>query len=303
MIRFFNFALNKQLVAQEIFQGFVHQTTKQGVIINNLITKELTNLLKEFNQFVKAPHTPYYRIDAYFDSKNLYILEINAAFVDGWGTALNLSRASGIPTANELLRFPIQFHSAEANYLPELELFIAELKYCGIDTSLGMNWGEPTYIYGRNGHLYNSSTVFPQEGNRIDNKSNLAKFSQIWRGNSVHIPKHYYSPSYTWEALPEEIVLKFCDKDSTECKKAGRSVYFGKSHKKSSYLLRCFTEGSLIGQELITPKNRILDDCDTPFNCQLIILAIGSDPLTGYTQYSPNKIINDNSIHGPLWIQ
>lgn len=38
-------------------------------------------------------------------------------------------------------------------------------------------------------------------------------------------------------------------------------------------------------------------------NTQLILLTAGSTPVTGYVQFSRKEIINDNSVHGPLWIE
>src|SRR5690606_20317646 len=104
----------------------------QGVVLSAKVKAELERFLEEYNAFLKVEQAPYYRIDAYFDQNTLWVLEVNAAFVDGWGTALNLSRASWISLDPKAMVFPKLFATVEEEYLPELQLLIDELAVLGI---------------------------------------------------------------------------------------------------------------------------------------------------------------------------
>jgi hypothetical protein len=98
------------------------------------------------------------------------------------------------------------------------------------------------------------------------------------------------------EEVPKEVVLKFCDKNSSECERARQSVLFGKPSGKAPFIKRCYNAETLLGQEVIQPTR------ENDRSCQLIIFAIGDEPITGYVQYGWGQIINDNSVHGPLRI-
>jgi hypothetical protein len=298
-IDFCNFNLDayKVKVAPVIYGEKPHLTTGMGVNISPDLYLELCAFLRSFNKFVGVEKIPYYRIDAYFDEKSLWILEINASFVDGWGIALNLSRAAGIYVDRIRLDFPKRFKTTNAVYFPELSLFVDELKVRGIsDTEIVDNTEkdqELTYVYGRVGSK-DKPYIFPYDGLRLDNKLNLGLFSRDWDGTIVKVPKHYIERFEDWEKIPKEVVLKFCDKGSEECKRAKQSVLFNKPAGKSPFLKRCYKEEILLAQEIIEPKRYNGE------NCQLIILAVENAPVTGYVQYSRENIINDNSIHGPL---
>jgi hypothetical protein len=295
--RFVRFALDEDVVARCIYRNFPHQVTSTGVSVSRKVIAELELMLSRFNTFVGVEQTPYYRIDAYFDAGTLYILEINAAFVDGWGTALNLARASGIVVPKQKLVFPRLFATREQDYLPELELWRDELAQLGLNQHLIVDWqeslSEPVYVYGRGEGVANSFS-FPYDGRRIDDKQNLALFSRKWSGQHVRIPKHYISRYHSWEDVPSEAVMKFCDKQSSESQQARTSVLIGKPQGKAAFLRSCYAAETLLAQEFIQPI--IYEGQST----QLIILAVGSTPITGYVQYSQKKVINDNSVHGPL---
>jgi len=112
----------------------------------------------------------------------------------------------------------------------------------------------------------------------------------------IKIPRHYINRFDAWGEIPQEVVLKFCDKESVECRRAGQSVMFGKPSGKAPFISRCYRAETLLGQERIFPASQ------DRANCQLIIFAIGNEPITGYVQYDWRRIINDDSIHGPLQI-
>lgn len=300
-VSFYNFLdMDQSVVAPVIYGNKPHRTTNTGVMISKYVAQELQFFLAEFNKSIGVERLPYYRIDAYFDDSMtepaLWILEINAAFVDGWGTALNLARAAQIPVSPKLLQFPQCFDLIEEVYRPELELFVRELNNLRREAFYVGPCNDTTerYLYGR--WRRKDSLILPYDGVRLDNKLNLGLFSRVWPGELVRVPRHYISRSESWEEIPSNAVLKFCDKGGPECATARNSVIFDKPQGKASFLKRCYQDETLLAQDWIKPVKKDGN------NCQLVIFAIGDEPITGYVQYSPNKLINDNSIHGPLWI-
>jgi len=299
-INFFDFVIDQPIVAPVIYGEHSHETTNRGVIISSDVIHELKRFLSGFNASVGVEQVPYYRIDAYFDEQVLYILEINASFVDGWGTALNLARASNIVVDPTQLVFPKMFASNDMVYLPELELFMDELTVLGINDHgicewNGGNTDDTIYIYGRVGSK-DQPRILPYDGLRIDNKLNLGLFGLTWCSDIVKVPWHYINRFESWEEIPRKVVLKFCDKGSMECRRARQSVMFGRPSGKAPFLKRCYREETLLVQDIVQPAKQNGD------NCQLVILVIGDEPITGYVQYSRSRIINDNSTHGPLRI-
>ncbi|OGG37989.1 hypothetical protein A2116_02330 [Candidatus Jorgensenbacteria bacterium GWA1_49_17] len=300
-IRFVDFEMDESVVAPVIYDEVPHQATNRGVVLPPEVRVEIGCFLSRFNNFLTVERPPYYRIDAYFDENSLWILELNASFVDGWGVALNLARAAGIAIDPKALVFPNQFAVRDAVYRPELELFVRELAVLGLTgrSILGpdRNDGELTYVYGRVGSKDQLCTL-PYDGLRLDDKLNLGLFARQWDGELVRVPRHYVSRFEDWEEVPQETVLKFCDKGSAECERAGQSVIFGKPNGKARFLKRCYREERLIAQDFVKPARQ------GSSSCQLVILAIGDEPVAGYVQYSWGwrRIINDDSTHGPLRI-
>lgn len=299
-IKFFNFDTDPSIVAPVIYGTKRHETTSLGVTLSSGIAEELRFFFSEFNAFIGAEQCPYYRIDAYFDEQTLWILEINASFVDGWGTALNLARASKIPIDPKVLAFPQKFATTDTVYLPEMKLFLSELTCRGLKehkiykySEIGSD--EPVYVYGRVGSK-KQPHILPYDGLRLDNKLNLGTFSREWCGEFVRTPEHHIRRFEDWENVPHDVVLKFCNKDSFECQRARQSVMFQKPSGKAPFLRQCYCEETLLAQNIVRPTKQGAN------NCQLIIFVIGDEPITGYVQYSQNEIINDNSIHGPLKI-
>ena len=297
-VRDVTFRMDTALVAPCVYAKTPHRTTNQGYTLSPTITEELQCFLSGFNTHAGIERKPYYRLDAYFDESTLYVLEINASFVDGWGTALNLSRASGIKIDPQKLIFPKRFTCTDGTYLPEMRLFLEEMEILGIDgckiCPLQQDEGEPTYVYGRVG-TKDQPHILPYDGLRLDNKLHLARFGQTWAGQCVRVPQHFVHPTHLWSDIPEtDVVLKFCDKGSAECKRAGHSVLFYKPPGKAPFIRGCYNKGQLLAQARVPPAQR------NGQNCQLIIFAIGDQPVTGYVQYSPDRLVTDDSVHGPL---
>lgn len=322
-VDFFEFPTDQSQVAPVIYEDLPHRTTNMGVIISKEITRELRRFLRSFTKFIREDwpvvYGPYCRIDAYFDKNSITILEVNTNFVDGWGTALNLSRTSGISINPRICRFPSRFVLNDESYLPELKLFIKELSnlndsndnisYISVVPDLQdeiyreIKFGSPAYYYCRSPYS-TYAWLIPYKGAQLDCKSHLAIKAEYWKSKLVKIPKHYTSnigkdrgKECSWENLPDNVVLKFDDKINPAAQKSWFNVFMGKPSGKGSSLKRLYNDGIVLAQEMITP---------TKFNgnnCQLIILAIGANIVGGYVQYSPKAIITDDSLHGPLWIQ
>ena len=121
-IVFSEFNLNQSTVAPIIYSTSKHRTTNRGIIISGDIRQELKSFLSLFNAFIGVEKIPHYRIDAYFNEQSLWILEINASFVDGWGTALNLARSSGISIDPKLLIFPKRKKYWVGNQVKQLKI-------------------------------------------------------------------------------------------------------------------------------------------------------------------------------------
>lgn len=318
------FKVDENVVAPVIYGDQPHQICRKGYVLSSALRDELRIFLTHYNNFVGVEQTPYYRIDAYAqvyggDShtpapvNHLDILEINASFVDGWGTALNLARASGIAIHPRELVFPKHLATMNSIYRPELDLFVAELAALGQTDHRIVEWSpepsEPTYVYGRVGSR-ETPTIIPYDGIRLDNKLNLARFGNVkwlWR-EGVRIPKHFIGETHEWADIPATAVLKFCDKGSDECLRTRTSVIFGKPQGNAPALKRFFREGKLLAQVRVQEDRHhflegdFLEHRAMFLNAQIVILAIGNEPVTGYVQYSPKMLINDNSYHGPLQI-
>jgi hypothetical protein len=242
------------------------------------------------------------RMDVYPNRNSLSVLEVNTAFVDGWGTALNFSRAIGASLEVGGL-FPNRFGLMEEQYRPELKVLLGELALHGqTETSL-VDWQEsgesqetPIYVYGR--RKLEADQVLPKNGLFLDNKLWLTAFSKLWQGTVVEIPRSFSCAGGTeWQEVPKDVYLKFADKSSEESERARFSVRKGKPQGKAPFLKRAYSNGQLIAQSQVPVWPEEIDGALR--NAQLVVLSKG-DLICGYVQYGYGSIINDNSIHGPL---
>lgn len=287
-------------VAPVIYRQEPHRTTSRGIVVGPQATEELLAFAQLYAESLGADN-PFFRLDLYITDQSLEVLEVNTAFVDGWGTALNLSRAAGNPIDSQLLTFPRCFgwYGSDA-YLPELELLLAELDALGQShhhicpfPAANTVCDGPIYVYGR----VEGPHVWPQNGLVLDNKLNLAHFARDWPGDLVHVPKTYNHEDTDWAAIPGDVFLKFTNKDDVSCERARFSVRRGKPTGKSPFLRQCYNTGALLAQDRIETQSIELDGCKR--RIQLVVLTNGQ-MLAGYVQYGVGEIINDNSIHGPL---
>lgn len=304
MITLESFYLDEGKVARCIYWGYPHLFTSLGVVVGREVVEELETFLWSYIKFcdVENQEGIYFRVDAFFDDEHLYIIEINAHFVDGWGTALNLSGAAGIETDLTGVSFPFLWVSEESKYRPELELACNELNLKGFSTRVTevgevmRGTDEEIYWYGRFKLYEKYPLVRPTAGNFLDDKLHLARFAQTWKGDLIQVPRYYFHQTYPWANLPLDAVLKFRDKGGEECRQAGTSVLF-REGRKVPYFRRCYEAGSLVAQQQVEPQRTQSGDAT-----QLVIMTCGHRVVTGYVQFAKpgTKIINDNSIHGPL---
>ncbi|PIZ45305.1 hypothetical protein COY32_05420 [candidate division WWE3 bacterium CG_4_10_14_0_2_um_filter_41_14] len=299
-IRIKQFAMDRSIVAPCIYKTEPHRVTDWGFVVSRDIYAELEEMLGLYSAYNFIPGRHHYRIDAYFDQEKLWILEINAAFVDGWGTALNLARSCNISANVESDYFPTTFSTEDGAYLPELKLFVSELtRRDGIPRktiTCPENLSKlpaTTYLYGRN-RPADPFNIEPLCQEKLDNKNWLARFSRLWEGQKVCLPIHYEAHKTTWDNVPEDIVLKFVEKDGPASQIARQSVIFGKPKGKARFLRTCYENGDLLAQQRIQPYRHL------GYNTQIVILAVGNHVVTGYVQLSDKLVINDNSIHGPI---
>lgn len=113
---------NVQL-APVIYRDTPHRTTPFGAVVRSDAASEMLEFIQQYASFIGAGRNPYFRLDVYVAGGKLWVLEVNAAFVDGWGIALNLSRAVGRTISQNELTFPRCFAMhGSLDYLPEMEL-------------------------------------------------------------------------------------------------------------------------------------------------------------------------------------
>lgn len=275
----------------------MREVTCLGLELAPSIVSELEEFLQQYKNILGCDQNPYFRLDAYFSEKMLSILEVNALFVDGWGTSLNFERAfNGRFSYDKLEALPSLFTCEDPEYLPELQLFVDELnirrstqaRVLSLDEARQVK--EPVYVYGTS---FSGENFIPARGREYDNKRNLFVMAEQWEGKQVKIPRMYDVTTTAWDDVPAEVVLKFSDKQGEATKKARQSVLMGKPQGKAKFLRKAYAEGDLVAQEYVAPSSAL------GVNTQLILCASGNTPVAGYVQYSPKEIINDNSIQGP----
>ncbi len=287
--------------------GLPHRTTDQGLVIGAEASRELRTFVQAYAGMMRASEPQFWRLDVYPYEDRLVVLEVNAAFVDGWGVALNLARAAGIEVAAGQIGFPRSFGVSGAmgwHCLPELELLVSELSARGlgqhkIDSFDGQTGSGPTYVYGRQPDPQKwPGRVWPIDGRSRDNKLHLARFSRAWRSRLVTTPECFTAADTAWQDVPAAVYLKVADKDDREVlQRVKFSVRAGKPSGKAPFLRQCYNASRLIGQLAVPPRSVTLNGWEQ--FAQLVVLTNGQ-VITGYVQYSgQSNIINDNSVHGP----
>jgi len=312
MYTFVRFPLDDQVVAPCIYRSSPHRTTGVGLRLSRELRHELSTFMFSFLVDTDAPSDgTYFRMDAFLrPDGGLSVIEINAAFVDGWGTAMNLARASGNPVYLADASFPKYWSGAEQQYWPELELACSELRVAGraatvITAAEARRLKEPVYWYGA---FQDQFYWRPIDGIRLDDKQLLALLGQSWSGSLVHIPRHYFVDQTPWDSLSREIILKFRSKHDPEvavelARKRLPSVARREQIGRGKYWRRQYSSRIALAQDLVEPLScpLMVDDVADPVT-QVIIFFVGQNPVTGYLQVVERgrRVINDDSVHGPV---
>ncbi|MCA9375969.1 MAG: hypothetical protein KC925_02800 [Candidatus Doudnabacteria bacterium] len=304
MIEFRTFPLTQGILPRTIYKYYLCKWDERGVVLPEAIRSGLSALLQEV--VLRAGESPdqeglYFRVDLYVDPACdiVYVLEVNACFVDGWGTALALSRAAGHAVVLAPEQFPRRWTVHNTSYHPEFELALRELQIAGAGPLEALSWSDvlfgacvdPTYWYGQFRARNTHPDVWPYKGSVLDSKRWLAEVSKTWSHPMVRIPAFFDHTSHDWDVLPEEVVFKPVQKaDATDTVKFRAGMGKGKAVK------RRYGRGLMLAQERV-PTFR-LDSQPV----QLIVMCAGTTPVAGYTLIAdPDaSIINDSASHGPL---
>lgn len=261
--------LDRAVVAPSIYGDFPHFVTNLSLVIENKVKTELERFVREYAAFLDADDR-YFRIDLYFDGDRVYVIEVNVEVADGWGVALNLLRAAGREPC-EKATFPSVFPTfPDDPRVTEFKLAVNEFAILGATSSI---------------EVLPVRTFDP-----LDNKLHLARFSDMWVGERVRIPRLYWNGNAAWEDVPEDVYLKFADKF---CVEAIRSRYSAKPRSelgKAKQMKQLFAEGNAIAQERVEPS---LTACGK--QVQAVAMCSGSQVVTGYIQVAPaeRSVIND----------
>lgn len=293
-----NTDMDPTIVAKTIYWNTQRDFANQMVEMSPKIQQELNKFLEKFSEFVGMKKTSFYRIDAYFNEEKLYILDINASFVDGWWNALNFARATS-QQINAILNetMPKSFYLQEQIYRREFELCLQELQELWIEAQEVRKLSESikTYVYWT---IKRTINVFPYDGLRVDNKINLALFSKIWKADNVVIPQIITSAEASWEDIPKDYVLKLNRKTNIENKYSNRPEWWNVKiwkPNKWKWASQKWESWEMIAQQQVeTMKNKNAQ------NMQLILMSTDDNIIAWYTQASNKDIINDNSFQSPL---
>lgn len=270
----------------------------------------------------------YLRMDLFVDPscESVALLEVNSRFVDGWGSSLNLTRAVGNYASNAdaeqiKWRFPSSWFLPANNmaYRAEFNLAMSELTLMGAGGLGGVQemkrWEYTscedvvTYLYADHHHAEAEVYYYgwdrpgtqhlmwlPVYGYDLENKRLLAEFSWNWRSACFTIPRCYTDP-VSWEDIPkEQVIWKFCEKNSPDSMRASTNIVYPNELGKGKFVRQCYHRHSIIAQDIV-PSLEAGGNI-----CQLILLAAEGKVVTGYTLWAPSgtRVITDAYTHGPL---
>lgn len=297
------FNLNTSVLPQTIYSNREYRTTNLGLEIPPSVRQELREFLESYLKTAGASKDGVFlRVDLYPDPEEenvFWVIEVNGLFVDGWGIGLNLARAVGhsVELNGSGLSFPGIWTTEDRSYLPELELAQQELHLLtgqDFDFMAASNCRinqTPAYWYGR---LRPHQNLVPKFGQELDDKIVLEQMQGSWNGSHIKIPPSFHHGNTPWEKLPPKESLVF--KLRKKWEDPEKSVRFGTEIGKGKDVKRGYDKGEIIAQTLLKPA---LSD-GRPV--QVIIMTADIEPVTGYLQTARpgTKIINDDSVHGPV---
>lgn len=261
--------LDRAIVASSIYGNSPHLVTDLSLVIEAEIRAELERFMQEYAAFLNA-QDKYFRVDLYFDRDQVYVIEVNVEMADGWGVALNLLRAAGCRPC-ESATFPTTFPTYPGDPREtEFSLAVEEFALLGARASV-KELPERTF-------------------DPLDNKLHLARFSDVWEGQRVKIPRLYWNGNAAWEDVPQDVYLKFADKFCIEAIKSRYSAKPRSELGKAKQMKHLFTEGRAIAQERVSPS---LTTCGK--QVQAVAMCSGSQVVTGYIQVATaeRNVIND----------
>ncbi len=297
-IIFKDFRIDSDIIAPKIYSWVDRQISNKWIEVSPEIREELSEFLEAYIKYLwmKWKKT-FFRIDSYFDNNRLYILDINASFVDWWWNGLNFLRSVWGKVDNLLLwNFPAKFFLLEEQYRPEFELCIRELNNSLWDNTFweidSLNSQTQTYVYWNTSQI--SENIFPFNWVENDDKIKLAIFSQAWKWDLVKIPNFilpWDEPDYS--KLSDNIVLKIASKNNIRSDWRNKVIVW--KPKKWKDWQKNWEAWILVAQEIVNPSIN-----DWLWNSQAIILTSWVNAITWYVQNSTKNIINDNSIQSPL---
>lgn len=304
-MRLVNLSVDTSILPAEIFAGSPYQTTSLGLKIPRETKDELREFLGRYLQTagIENDNEVFFRVDLYPDTENdnvFWVIEVNALFVDGWGVALNLSRAAGSPVEIGGLdnRFPETWTTEDRVYLPELQLACDELKIATGKQFLFQPaaacrlFKPPAYWYGRQRPY---EKLCPQHGETLDDKLVLVRLANTWHGEHVKIPRSFSLETTVWDNLPSPSGLVF--KLRRKWQNPRMSIRFGDQIGRGNDVRRGYNRKDIVAQEVLRRAT-----INGGQHVQIIIVTIGKKPISGYVQIArPDaRIINDDSIHGPV---
>lgn len=310
-------SLNERLLPSSIYGDAPYRHVPLAVYVSRTMQEGITQLLRALLQKTGlSEEGTYFRVDAYLDAdpslQTLWVLEVTAQYVDGWGIALNLLRASSEPPPPSL-DFPSTWVLDNPLYRPEVELDVREIAFATagevrprVVTPEEMQEGDdPIYWYGWKAP--SEPRIRPAHGYLLEDKIHLHRLSRGYVGEhqvsgtlpsmrSVRIPSMYTYEHCAWNDLPFPIVCKNRRKNVGVY---GNVALCRTKTDTGKHARRAYERGEAVAQAYVEPYRH-----DTSRPTQLEILCIGTKPVTGYLlQGDPETfVLNDRVAHGPLFL-
>ena len=292
--------LREDLLPASIYGDAPYRTVPLCVQMPIVMQAEIQRFLQALlAQGGCAEEGTYFRIDAYLNRGVLWVLEVTTQYIDGWGIALNLLRASGNPITLPPA-FPSVWVLDNPLYRPEIELDAREiaLATAGVlephivtpevfdtrdDLVYWYGWKAPDHV-----------RIRPAYGRFLEDKIHLQRLSSTWSGDRVQIPPTYMIDERSWDDLPFPVVCKNRRKNVGVYGNVALCQTRADTGKQAR---RAYERREAVAQAFVEPYR--YDDVRPT---QLEILCIGTKPVTGYIlQGDPNAfVLNDRAAHGPL---
>lgn len=298
--------LNESVLPASIYGDTPYLTTPFATTLSRTVQDEVSCLLAALlMQTGAAEMGTYFRIDAYLDpthgSGRLSILEVTTQYVDGWGIALNLSRAAGRRPQLAPVDFPRLWVLDNSRYRSEIELDVREITLATNGELAPRVIDAEEYVTNELAYWYGwkapeGEQILPSRGRFLEDKRHLYELAKTWQGEQVYIPSLYMIDETPWDALPFPVVCKNRRKNVGIY---GNVALCRSRADTGKYARRAYERGEAVAQVYSHPF--LLQD---RYPTQLEILCIGIKPTTGYLLVGdPDTfVLNDRAKHGPLFL-